>query len=442
MIRFLPSRCHPLLLAQTAVPVQPESEEPGIPASPYIPLVGRTEELKKLLNIYHSLTQDGHLVIIEGETGIGKTRLAEEFLAHAQGLGAGIVQARCFEGERNLTYGPVVEGLRRALAQVTRSNWLEEIPATRLSEVSRLLPELHQHRTDLHQVTQLESPGAQSRFFEAIHQFLLVMFQGPNIGVFFIDDLQWADTASLELFNYLARRLSGQPIFILTTYRREEFDQSHPLQQFIAHARRSGHVTRINLERLNEGEVRRLADTVSEGNLPEPVSQRLFRETEGLPFFLVEYLLAFLQKDRHSENYEWALPGNVRDLLLSRLAQVTETGSQLLTTAAVIGRSFGFETLREASGRDEEETISGLENLVAKGLIEEVRDSGDENEIFYDFRHEKLRSLVYEETSAARRRLLHRRVAEALVNRSRQTSPPARLAGQIAYHFRLGGRIR
>src|SRR5881397_3874910 len=136
-----------------------------------------------------------------------------------------------------------------------------------------------------------------------------------------------------------------------------------------------------------------------------------------------------------SAHEQWSLPGGVRDLLHSRLMNVSETGCQLLNTAAVIGRSFDFDTLREASGRSDDETVTALEDLIAQGLVEEVQRHAGEHNLTYDFSHEKLRSFVYEETSLARRRLLHRRVAEVLVNHTRGHREGA-LAGQIAYHYR------
>src|SRR5215469_15639297 len=113
-------------------------------------------------------------------------------------------------------------------------------------------------------------------------------------------------------------------------------------------------------------------------------------------------------------------PAGVRDLLASRLDTASETGRQLLSTAAVIGRSFDFDTLREVSGRSEEETVTALEELIAQGLVEEMRGGAGKQALNYDFSHERLRALVNEETSLARRRLLHRRVAETLVGHMRE----------------------
>jgi tetratricopeptide (TPR) repeat protein len=167
--------------------------------------------------------------------------------------------------------------------------------------------------------------------------------------------------------------------------------------------------------------------------------ERLYAETEGIPFFLIEYLTAVEKGVLNTEQVDWSLTGGIRGLLSSRLGAVNEIGWQLLNTAAVIGRSFDFDTLREASGRSEDETVTALEDLIAQGLVEEVQRHTSEHNLTYDFSHEKLRSFVYEETSLARRRLLHRRVAEALAGRARGHRDDSPLAGQIAYHYRLAG---
>jgi predicted ATPase len=132
----------------------------------------------------------------------------------------------------------------------------------------------------------------------------------------------------------------------------------------------------------------------------------------------------------------------VRDLLRARLAAVSQAGEQVLAAAAVIGRSFDYDTLREASGRSEEETVDALEQLTAHGLIQELRAGagGAPRQPQYDFFHEKLRALVYEEISLARRRLLHRRVAEALIGRARGSAERDALASQVAYHYRMAGQ--
>ena len=436
--------------------------------APAFPLVGRSQEWAALLTMYASLEAAGHFIVLEGEAGIGKTRLAEEFLAYVRTQGGAIIAARCYEGETNLAYGPFVEGLGAAINQASCTGWLDEVPVSWLSEAARLLPELASLRPHLPGPAPLDSPGAQSRFLEAVSQLLPALCsaqsgtarpaqlgQGPA-GVLFIDDLQWADTASLDLLTYLVRRLWGRRLCIMVTWRGEHMAAAHRLRHLLAEAQRAGTGTALSLARLKPSAVMELVRWATQTGLelPAGLGERLYRETEGLPFFLVEYLTMMARGADAGGDVAWPMPGGVRDLLRTRLEAVSETGRQLLTSAAVIGRSFDFDTLRAASGRSDEETVSGLESLIAQRLIEEVRGGGEPpaaalRELSYDFGHEKLRALVYEETSLARRRLLHRRVAEALVGRMGERreykggyagQPSPYLASQVAYHFQLAGQ--
>ncbi|HEX9412190.1 MAG TPA: tetratricopeptide repeat protein, partial [Ktedonobacterales bacterium] len=269
----------------------------------------------------------------------------------------------------------------------------------------------------------------------------LAATSGERPGVIFFDDVHWADSASLELLTYLVRRLGEQPLCLLVTWRSELVPTGHRLRQLLAGAQRAGGATAIALSRLGPTSVQELVQSAAAGNpaLPDEIAERLYSETEGLPIFLVEYLTAFTTGAVTAGDGDWSLPGGVRDLLHSRLAAVGETGWQLLNTAAVIGRSFDFDTLREASGRSEEETVNGLEELIAQGLVTDTRGGLDQRTLSYDFSHEKLRALVYEETSLARRRLLHRRVADVLSGRARGRRETESLASQIARHYLRGG---
>ncbi len=405
------------------------------------PLVGRAAEMGALLKAYSTITTDGRIVVLEGEAGIGRTRLAEGFLAYARTVGAATVSARCYEGETNLAYGPFVEGLRGAIAQPDRAAGLKLTSLHWLSEAARLLPELTNLYPDLPPVPPLDSPGAQIRFFEGIRQVILSLCGGPAPGILFFDNLHWADSASLELLTYLMRRLHGQPLCFLITWRSEWVPAFHTLRHLVAETQRAGMATVLTLSRLSLSAVVELVRSAPAGDpeLVEALGQRLHDETEGLPFLVVEYLTAVATGALVSERDVWPVPSSVRDLFHSRLAAVSELGWQVLTAAAVIGRSFDLDTLRAASGRGDEETVTALEGLMAQALIREVREDTGELGAAYDFSHEKLRAVVYEETNLARRRLLHRRVAAVLSDRARGDEPGA-LASQIAQHYRMGGQ--
>jgi predicted ATPase/DNA-binding SARP family transcriptional activator len=410
--------------------------------NPSAPLVGRQAEWTTLRNAYASIGPNGRLIVIEGEAGIGKTRLAEELLRHAQAGGATTIATRCYEGEANIAYAPFVEGLREALRSPDRGDWLSTVPARWLSELARLLPELTDLRPDLAPAAPLDTLGAQSRLFEAIGQVLLVACRGARPAILLLDDLHWADVASLDLLAYLVRRLRDYPMCLLITWRAESVPSGHRGRALLAEAERAGVATTLSLGRLSRSAVIELIESSSVVSVSQPadLAARLYVETEGLPFFLVEYLAA-LARGSDLERSDWPLPSRVRDLLQTRLAAVSETSRQVLATAAVIGRSFDYDTVREASGRGEEETVAAIEQLIDQELIQEFHGHAEHvpHQPTYDFYHEKLRALVYEEISLARRRLLHRRVAEALIKRARGPAERGALAGLIAYHYRMAG---
>jgi DNA-binding SARP family transcriptional activator len=405
------------------------------------PLVGRAAEMGELTKLFSTIGADGWFIVLEGEAGIGKTRLAETFLAYARAVGAATVTARCYEGETNLAYGPFVEGLRAAILRPDRAQRLQDVPSHWLSEAARLLPELTDLYPDLPVAPPLDNPGAQSRFFEGIRQVLLSLCSGSAPGVLFIDDLHWADDSSLELFTFLVRRLRGQPLCILITWSSGQVPALRPLRRLLGEMQRIGIASDLKLTRLSRSAVGQLAESALAGDVDrvQALTSRLHDETEGVPFLVVEYLTAVTMGALVSENEVWPLPGGVRDLVHSRLAAVSEIGRQVLTAAAVIGRSFDFESLRLASGRGDEETLRAVEELLSRGLIREVAEDADKPGPAYDFGHEKLRAVVYDEANLARRRLLHRRVATALADRARGGEPGA-LASQIAWHYREGGQ--
>ncbi len=423
----------------------PVSQETRTPARPLVetstatrpadnPLVGRATEWETLLRSYEAVGERGHVTVLEGEAGIGKTRLAEEFVAHVSSGGATVVAARCYTGEKNLAYGPFVEGLSAAIGREDIRR-LEGLSASSLAEIARLLPELVGLSPGSSSIPPLDTPGAQIRFFEGVARGLLAILDGPLPGVLFLDDLHWADDASLDLLTYLVRRLDDKPLYVLVTWRAEEVPVKHRLRELLAEARRSNAATALTLGRLDPTAVEELVRRVVGRS---DVGPRLTDETEGLPLFLTEYLAAVDKGELDAGDEAWSMPGGVQNLLRGRLRAVGETAGQVLTAAAVVGRSFDFDLVHAASGRGEEETLAAVEELTSRRLIRELGGVTGEGPT-YDFDHDKLRTLVYEEASLARKRLLHRRVAAALVGRirGREAGP---LFGQIALHHRLAGQ--
>jgi DNA-binding SARP family transcriptional activator len=425
-------------------PPEAQAEQSDCP-----PLVGRKPELEKLREIYGGIRTRGHLIVLTGEIGIGKTHLAEEFCTWVGGQGGVVLKANCYEGETNLAYGAILEALRGGLKSQPHQKWVGELAPYELAEAARLMPELHELVGGLPPAEPMEGPGAQHRFFASLTRLLLALLggQGERVapGVFLVDDLQWADQATYDLLAYLIRRLSDVHLLVLCTCRAEDLGRDTPIQALFSLAARQEALSMLKLERLDADQVAELIRVAERRGMRFSAGQRerLTTDTEGLPLFLAAYLQPEMQWGAE-EPWQGGQPASVREVLQARLAQLSETAHQLMQTAAVIGRSFDFDTLLETAGRSEEEAISALEELIRRGLARETGSAlRDTEQLLYDFSHELVRSLVYENTSLARRRLLHRRVAESLAGRmsghpATNLVDPA-LAGQVAYHYRNAG---
>jgi DNA-binding SARP family transcriptional activator len=401
----------------------------GAVHSPPAPLVGRAEEWAALLEAYAAVDPDGRLVVLEGEAGIGKTRLAAELTDHARSLGASVVAGRCYEEEAGVAYGPFIEGLRGALAGAPGPQALAGVPRHWLAEATRLLPELAEAYPDLPEPGPLDGPAAGRHFFEGVSQVLLAACAGPPPGLLVLDDLHLADEASLDVLAYLVHRLKGRPLLVVVCWRSEQVPAEARLRRLAAEARRAGQGSLLHLRRLDAAGVAELVSAVAPARAG--AAGLLHERTEGLPFLVLEYLAAV----GDDGELPALLPGGARDLLAARVRDVGDAARQLLTTAAVLGRSFDIDTARAASGRSDEEAVAALEELAARGLVQEV--AGD----VYDFGHGLVRDLVYAQTSLARRRLLHRRVADALAAGARGRRPQELPAASIARHLELGGAV-
>jgi predicted ATPase len=438
---------HPATLSTAVAQAEYSSATSATVSQPYVPaeampLVGRAREWEAVLAAYHAGERRGCLLVIEGELGVGKTRLADELAIFARRAGSRVLGARCYEGEESLAFAPISAMLRVAIGQDESRQWLESTPDLWLSEAARLLPELRLLRPDLPAVPRLESTGAQCRFFEGLRQVILgVCVRGSRPGVLICDDVHWADHASLEVLAYLSRRMSDLPLCLVLTWRSEALGAHALLHHLLADALRVGCATHVHLERMSQAAVTEWIEAAldrARNDKGMAIAERLIQETEGLPLFVAEYVRALTNGALSLADQSWAMPGGVQDLLRSRLGDLGDANGQILTAASILGHSFAFDLIREVSGRSEEEAVTSLEGLSAHGLIREVPGEAHSGPS-YDFSHEKLRTLVYEQTSLARRRLLHRRAAVALEQAARRPEAGGALAAQIAWHHLAAG---
>ena len=392
------------------------------------PLVGRDRELETLLATLQAVDRQGRLLVIEGEPGIGKTRLATAVVDVALDRGATVLKARAYAGEEAIPLSVIAEMLRSGLAIPDASARLAAIEPRALAELTRLLPV-----PGIAPIApSLEGdPFGRVRLFEALGSVVVALVRGAVPGIVWIDDVHLADASTLEFLGYLARRLDNHPLALMVTWRAEDLEPG-VRERILEVATQAGLATRIHLGRLDRSNVATLADAVLGESMSAERIDALFDESEGLPLYVIE---ALARPDATGAS----IPGGVNTLLRSRIATVSDVGRQVLAAAAVIGRSFDPDLVRAASGRSDEETVAGLEELSRRGLVREA-GSAAPDDLRLDFTHGRIRDVVYDGLSLSRRRLLHGRVATALAMRRNDAGLGRDRWSLVALHEALAGR--
>jgi DNA-binding SARP family transcriptional activator/predicted ATPase len=362
------------------------------------PLVGRERELSQLQDAWRAAMQGKpQIVLIEGEAGIGKTRLAQEFMDWAAAQQSAVASAQSYLAEQGLAFRTVTRWLRSESVRATLP-LLEDVWLTRLAW---LLPEILAKRPTLPAPPPIADPAARELFFQALARACLI---AKRALVLFCDDLHWCDSSTLDWIEYLLRFDARARLLVVATARSEELAVDDNLQSRLTRLCGQGLLSlRVTPQRLSRDETATLAGCLT----PEPAAlgkmESLYSETEGNPLFIVESVRAgFLQQTAPM------LPTTVQAVIESRLRQLSAPARQLAMLAATIGRDFAYDVLAQASGESDRKVLKGLDELCRRGIL---REQGAAN---YDFSHAKIREVAYAQIGAARRRVLHRRVAQVL----------------------------
>jgi predicted ATPase len=394
-----------------------------IPNFQILPFIGRADELQQLRA--HAFNHQ--LILIEGEAGIGKTRLVEEFMRVANAL---CLIGKAHELEHALPYHPIVEALRRWLSQQAGATL--NLSSVWLNEVTRLLPELGEVTT---------TTADESRLWEGLYQFLAALAQ-PQPVLLCLDDLQWADASTLALLGYLVRRAAATntPLGMLTTMRPVE--TRSPLVTFRQALQREGRLHHLILRRLSNDELTQLAQHLSP-TYAQPLAHWLWQSSEGNPYIVSE--LVREAREQHILQSDGTLnlsalpagpvvPPSVYSLIQSRLARLSDAARRVLDAGVAAGREFEFDVVAHAAGLSEDAALDALDELRAYGLVAERREATAQR--LYTFDHTLTMEVAYREVSEARHRLLHRRVAEAMEAVHRRSLDA--IAGVLAQHFAEG----
>ena len=408
-------------------------------------LIGREGEWGTLVKGWKRVARgSGQIVLIEGEPGVGKSRLADEFLRWVVAQGGGVLRGHGYDGRTGIPYEPVVEFLREALASPglagTAPEWL--------SEVTRLVPELRQRFPAIPELIASDSTEGW-RLFEGVAQLMLALAAERPLVVW-LDDLHWCDGDSCNLLRFLARRSEQAPILWLGTLSVGELERAAPAARLCRVLRAKAHSSIVALRSLGEDHMWQMIREMGHVSTPTGArrfANRVFGVTGGNPFYTIELLKTMfaqglLEVDESSGEWtatsgaltqgrDFPVSQTVHDVIAERIDRLPEQLNELLITIAIAGAGCRTEVLSHVHGISRLHAAAVADALVDRRLL--VEEGG-----LYRCAHPVIAHVVRNQLTPSRRREIHRTLALSLeqVMLPQQTPDAAR---ELARHADRGG---
>ncbi|MBD0348429.1 MAG: AAA family ATPase [Thermoleophilia bacterium] len=413
-------------------PVSAQREASEAVETPKGVLVGRENELAELTGaLDDAISGRGNLILLVGEPGIGKSRLAEEVVRNARSRGARVLVGRCWEAAGAPAYWPWVQSLR-TLVEQTDPHGLRGQLAGGAAEVAQIVPELRDRFPYLPEPS-LEEEGARFRLFDAVTRFLRSASSADAL-VLVLDDLHAADEPSLLMLRFVATELRDSRILLVGTYRDVDPTVRDPLAATLAELGRE-HVThRIALRGLAVGDVARYIELSTGVAPPEELVATIHSETEGNPLFVGEVVRLLVAEGRLSdvdvsELWTLGIPQGVREVIGRRLRRLSDECTNVLTLASVLGREFRLDALERLSELAFDRLLDVLDEAVAERLLTSVPGAPGR----LRFAHVLIRETLYDGLTSPRRVLFHRRAGEAL--EALYGEDPQPHLAELAHHY-------
>ena len=405
--------------------------------------VGRERETEKLrAAIDDAVGRRGRTVLVSGESGIGKTRLASEVAAYAALRGAQVLWGRCYAGAGAPAYWPWVQVIR----DYARDHDAETVASDLGSgafEIAQIVSEVRERIPEIPESPPLDAEQARFRLFDSVSRFLIGASERQPLAIF-LEDLQQADRPSQMLLAFVARELARSRVFLLGTYRDDELPGDHYLNEVLTALSRERGYARIKLRGLSDQHVKAMLEAV----LQQPLEQRdeltladaVCRESEGNPYFTEEIIRHLID----SEVLDWrdgrwvtdirdgeglGIPRGVREVVSHRLEKLPAETLELLSTAAVIGREFDLQILTHVSGLEAGAVLARMQPALDGAIVRQA--TGEPGR--YVFAHGATRDALYDDLPAVRRSQLHIAAGEAL-EELYEDRIESHLSA-IAYHF-------
>ena len=403
-------------------------------------LIDRAAELAKLRGAFESaVSSRSSVVALQGEAGVGKTRLMQELGMHAQSKGAVVLTGAA--SEAGLPYAPWVEAARQYVAQAP-SELLRRMLGRNASEFVKLVPNIAAKLGTIPPYKPLGEQQDKMRFYEAVTQFFIsACTESPLVLLF--DDMQSVDQSSLELLEYFVRSASNLRVLTACSYRSEDVEPDSPLYKSLMKFNRQRLLESVTVKNLNKEETLELIkQTFGEQTVSPEFSGLIHERTGGNPFFVEEVLRSLVEdgtifrtesKWDQKPIQEIVLPQSVKSVLKSRLTKLQPETLNALIMASVVGSEFDFEVLREVSQLEEDTLLQRLEKAFSAGLVRQV----PRQKSVFKFTDDRIRELLLNDLIPIRRAKYHLKIAEAMEKAYSENLESH--ADTIANHFSEGG---
>jgi DNA-binding CsgD family transcriptional regulator/tetratricopeptide (TPR) repeat protein len=377
--------------------------------------VGRRSELAALDAVLaRAANGEGSAVLVEGEAGIGKSRLMARLESRGRAAGVAVLVGECLPlAEGELAFAPIVAALRSLMVDPEVLAGLEPALRAALGALWPVAGSKPRPRSDREQL------------FEAVYR-VLARLAARQLVLLIIEDVHWADPSSRDLLSFVVHNARRDRLVVVATYRPDELLRGHPLRPFVAELERSGRAERLDLGGLDRADVSEQIRSITGRQPPGGTIDAIFARSEGNPFF-VEELLASTSRGA-------GLPGSLREALLLRVAGLSAATQAVLSAAAAIGRSVDHRLLASVAGGSERDLLASLREAAEHHVL--VATGGS-----YRFRHALLREAIYEDTLPGERLRLHRLTAETLTARPELAGEGANADAELAHHWYAAGEL-
>jgi class 3 adenylate cyclase len=398
-------------------------------------LVGRQEELSQLEDALLSANRgDGRFVLMGGEAGIGKTRLATELTRRARKLGCSALWGSCSEAELSLPYLPFVEAIGNQLGQHDLAQVRAQL-GPMSAELAQLFPQLG---NGARAAADGDPAQAKLRMFESVVTLLELWARDRGL-LLVLDDVHWADSSTRHLLDYVARRLTASRVMLLATFRSDELDRRHPLTRMVQVWQRTGAAETVSVDAMTPEQVTEMIASILDAeSVSTELGSLVHARSEGNPFVLEELLREAVDRReivRTATGWERSplealrLPETVREAVLLRVGRLDPVHIDVLRATAVLGRSFDYGLLVDVAEADEDAVLAALEEAVTQQLLVEDAEANDR----YSWRHALTQEAIASDTVLPKRQRIHSRAADALERRGGS-------AMAVAGHLLAAGR--